>query len=255
MMSGLPRFDFYPRDWISGTRGLSDRARGVYVDLLARMYDLGRPLDFDIRDLCRFLGYRDRRQLDPVLRELITAGKIAVVDGKLTNARALREIAAAHERIAAGKRGGRPRKKPAGNDRAGNEIASRSPPDADLDPILTRSQGVGTEQNQPLTCNTPSSILHRHIPFTNVKGAEAPQTLEKQVYDLGKRLTGSGGQVTRLRDHHHGDLTATLGTLRLAETKADPASYIGAILRGHAAARAESVLDETDRLYRALGVG
>ncbi|CCG40879.1 DUF1376 domain-containing protein [Magnetospirillum molischianum] len=55
-MSGLFKFDFYTRDWISGTRELSDRARGVYVDLLVRMYDLGRPLDYDESDLCRFLG-------------------------------------------------------------------------------------------------------------------------------------------------------------------------------------------------------
>ena len=64
-MAGLSRFDFYPRDWISGTWGLSDRARGVYIDLLARMYDLGRPLDYDPKELCRFLRYRDRRQLNP----------------------------------------------------------------------------------------------------------------------------------------------------------------------------------------------
>ncbi len=46
-MPGLFRFDFYPRDWVSGTRELSDRARGVYIDLLCRMYDLGRDLDYD----------------------------------------------------------------------------------------------------------------------------------------------------------------------------------------------------------------
>ena len=40
-MTGLFRFDFYPRDWITGTRGLSAKARGVYIDLIATMYDHG----------------------------------------------------------------------------------------------------------------------------------------------------------------------------------------------------------------------
>lgn len=108
MPGGLTRFDFYPRDWISGTRTLSDRARGVYVDLLAVMYDRGGAVKDDERWLCRFLGYRDARQLRPVIAELIREGKIEISDGWITNRRATQEIQKANERIDAGKKGGRP---------------------------------------------------------------------------------------------------------------------------------------------------
>ena len=33
-MTGLSRFDFYPRDWHLDTRDLSNGAKGVYIDLL-----------------------------------------------------------------------------------------------------------------------------------------------------------------------------------------------------------------------------
>ena len=38
--------------------------------------------------------------------------------------------------------------------------------------------------------------------------------------------------MTRLLQHHGGDIEATAATLRLAASKADPAEYIGAILKG-----------------------
>ena len=34
-MSGLSRFDFYPRDWHLDTRDLTNAAKGVYIDFLA----------------------------------------------------------------------------------------------------------------------------------------------------------------------------------------------------------------------------
>jgi len=142
-MTGLPWFKFYSRDWISGTRGLSDRARGIYVDLLARIYDLGRPLDYDERDLCRFLGYRDRRQLASVLNELVAAGKITIADGKITNGRAMAELAKSDRQREAGKKGGRPK------------TASRTAPDGDLDAILRPSHGGDFEQNQVNSENPP----------------------------------------------------------------------------------------------------
>jgi len=72
------------------------------------MYDLGRPLDNDTKELCRFFGYRDYRQLNPILRELIQAGKIIVTDdGKLTNDRFKKELDAAHQRIENAQKGGK----------------------------------------------------------------------------------------------------------------------------------------------------
>jgi len=45
-----------------------------------------------------------------------------------------------------------------------------------------------------------------------------------------------------------------LRTLEQASAKSDAREYIGAVLRGDTGARADSVLAETARLYRDLGV-
>jgi uncharacterized protein YdaU (DUF1376 family) len=102
-MPGLSRFDFYPRDWLSGTRLLSDRAKGCYVDLLCAMYDRGGPLPYIENELVSLCGYKNVRSLRHVLKELFEKGKIEEVDGYITNARAISEIAKANQRIEKGR--------------------------------------------------------------------------------------------------------------------------------------------------------
>ena len=106
-MTGLSRFNFFPRDWISGTRTLSMRARGCYIDLLAAMYDHGSPLEYDEAWLRKFLNLHDVRQLRPLITELVDAGKIKISDGKITNGRAMDEIEAAHNRVELARKGGK----------------------------------------------------------------------------------------------------------------------------------------------------
>ena len=64
-MSGLSRFDFYPRDWHLDTRDLSNAAKGVYIDFLASMYARGGPIPADERELCRICGCATARSLRP----------------------------------------------------------------------------------------------------------------------------------------------------------------------------------------------
>jgi len=92
-MAGLSRFDFYPRDWFLDTRDLSHAAKGIYIDLLAAIYTRGAPLPHDETDLCRLTGCKTARSLRTLLSELITKDKIKVVDGHLINGRAMEEIA------------------------------------------------------------------------------------------------------------------------------------------------------------------
>lgn len=94
-------------------------------------------------------------------------------------------------------------------------------------------------------------------PFEQVppsEGADAPALLDlqKPLYDLGKEVLGpkSGGQITNLVRHCAGDVGATMRTLRLAQTKSDPAEYVGAILRGQR--RPETT--DWDAEYRRMGV-
>src|SRR5437660_9113164 len=105
-MSGLSRFDFYPRDWHLDTRDLSNAAKGVYIDLLASMYGRGAPLPSDERELCRLCGCATARSLRPLLGELLNKGKLKLVDGHLVNRRTMEEIARAEHRRAIARSGG-----------------------------------------------------------------------------------------------------------------------------------------------------
>ena len=162
-MSGAPWFKMFPRDWISGTRGLSDRARGVYIDLIVRIHDLGRPLDHDERDLCRYLGYRDHRQLRPILKELTDAGKIEIKNGLITNGRAMNDVAKYNSYQKAGKKGGRPKKK--------DKNGTSGRPAGDQRATSGRTQGGGIKEKQHVSDNPPEA--RSQIPYLKIR-AQAP---------------------------------------------------------------------------------
>jgi uncharacterized protein YdaU (DUF1376 family) len=249
-MSGLSRFDFYPRDWHIDTRDLSNAAKGVYIDLLASMYARGGPLPFDERELCQLCGCATVRSLRPLLGELIKKGKAKVRNGELVNDRAMEEIAKfdrQRELSAAGGRSSQRTRSSASELRSAGIRAEYELNTGGTQPE-TRPD---IQQNQGDNLNLPSpSPSPKENPPT--EGARpAPPDPKKPVYDLGKRLLGgrSGGQVTNLLRHHGGDLAATMCTLQRAAGTSDPREYVGAILRGDR-------MPETDwgALYRQLGV-
>jgi uncharacterized protein YdaU (DUF1376 family) len=106
-MSGLSRFDFFPRDWFLDTRDLSNEAKGFYIDLLAAMYARGGPIKFDENEVCRIVGFKSTRPLKRLLKELVGKGKVRLIDGCLTNGRAMEEIAQANARIEKSQKGGK----------------------------------------------------------------------------------------------------------------------------------------------------
>lgn len=78
-------------------------------------------------------------------------------------------------------------------------------------------------------------------------GAQAPPpTDEKQLYDRGKVVlgTGSGGLIKRLLLAKQGNMALARSAIETASTKSDPREYIGGILRG-ANGSQDSFLDPT----------
>lgn len=86
-----PWFRFFPSDWISGVSGLSAAERGVYVTLLAIMYDHGAPIGRDDARLSRQCGL-PKAGFVRALDGLISTGKIIVEDGCLWNSRVKTEL-------------------------------------------------------------------------------------------------------------------------------------------------------------------
>lgn len=149
-MTGLTRFDFYPRDWFLDTRDLSDRAKGCYIDLLAATYNRGGPLPYDEKYLCRLAGYKQIRSLRHALQELLNTGKFEIVDGHLVNNRAQEELAAAQRRQDIASSGGHAKAQK--NGKIGRKLSENS---------LTTDRKVSeprldNEQNQQVNGCSPS---------------------------------------------------------------------------------------------------
>jgi len=91
-MSESPYFQFYASDWLAGTRGLTAAEMGVYITLLAMMYEREAPIDMDHDRLARLCGATPAA-FKKCLSALIEEGKIQSTEKGLLNKRAFKEIA------------------------------------------------------------------------------------------------------------------------------------------------------------------
>lgn len=90
-MSDLPWFQFYPNDWLAGTRGLSAVETGIYITIIATLYDRAAPLPNDTERLARMCG-AGKRQFVSALQRLLDDGKLCLVDGGIWNTRVDEEL-------------------------------------------------------------------------------------------------------------------------------------------------------------------
>lgn len=86
-----PWFKFYPSDWLSGTRGLTPAETGVYITLIAMMYENDGSLKRDDSRLSRRCGCT-KASFTKILANLIDDRKFYVVDGSLSNERVNNEL-------------------------------------------------------------------------------------------------------------------------------------------------------------------
>jgi uncharacterized protein YdaU (DUF1376 family) len=89
-MSELPWVRFFPSDWLGGTRGMSAAETGIYITLIATMYERGEPIPEDHKRLARLCG-ASNAAFKSALETLINEGKIERVDGGLWNERVGKE--------------------------------------------------------------------------------------------------------------------------------------------------------------------
>jgi 5-methylcytosine-specific restriction endonuclease McrA len=76
---------FYPSDWLAGTRGLSAEETGVYITLIARIYEMAGPIPRDDNRLSRLCGCASKAKFSKALEYLMSEGKIIERDGYLTS--------------------------------------------------------------------------------------------------------------------------------------------------------------------------
>lgn len=90
-MSDSPYVPFYPSDWLAGTRGLTAAETGVYITLVALMYERETPIDTPPERLARLCGCTPAA-CRKALATLIDEGKLIATGAGLWNARVGIEI-------------------------------------------------------------------------------------------------------------------------------------------------------------------
>lgn len=101
-MSELPWFRFFPSDWLGGTRGMSAAETGIYITLIATMYERGEPLQEDQARLSRLCG-ASISTFKKALDALVKDEKILRVSGGLWNERAGKELEIRSEKSEVGR--------------------------------------------------------------------------------------------------------------------------------------------------------
>lgn len=172
-MAGLPRFDFYPRDWLADTRGLSHAAKGCYIDLLAVIYNQGEPIAYDEDYLCQLLGFKQARSMRKVVSELFETGKLVIIDNKIVNNRAQEEIEKANFAIENGRKGGK-------KSRKNTKKTSKNP---QKNENLSKVSEGENKKKQTLNNNTPSPPPS---PMVNGSGKPPPLAREENKTEIAK---------------------------------------------------------------------
>lgn len=87
-------FAFYASDWLAGTRGLTPAETGVYITLVAMMYERQGPLPNDNARLARMCNC-PAGTFRKIIAVLLDEGKLTVTSDGLWNGRVEREIESA----------------------------------------------------------------------------------------------------------------------------------------------------------------
>jgi uncharacterized protein YdaU (DUF1376 family) len=90
-MSDMTWVRFCPSDWLAGTRGLTAAETGIYITLVANMYERAGPLPNSIPRLARLCGVPNVCMKN-ALRVLIEEGKIVECPGGIINNRVRKEL-------------------------------------------------------------------------------------------------------------------------------------------------------------------
>ena len=100
-MTRATHFPFYPSDWLGGVAGMKPAEVGIYINIVAMIYDAGGPIKLDEARLarrmcCPLVTFRS------ILSALISDEKLTFKDGFISNMRAEIELEKlSHKRLSA----------------------------------------------------------------------------------------------------------------------------------------------------------
>lgn len=184
MSRSVHHIAFYPSDWLAGTRGLTAVETGVYITIVAMMYERGEPITIERKRLARLCGTTPKA-LEKALETLSDEGKVEEVGGGLWNERVDTELKKARQK----------------SDSARESIRSRSEKDEQNQPPpgtdgkrTKNGRNTNQIQNQSNTTDTRASA---HDPGQSDRASELThreRLLAAMGADPVSGLTGHGGQ-------------------------------------------------------------
>lgn len=219
-MSESPWIKFYASDWLAGTSGLTAAERGVYITILALIYETGGPVRLDRSRLARRCGV-PAGSFVRILEGLLDEGKLIETEAGLTNRRAEHEI---------GERENLRTKHQSGAQKT-NAIRAEK----------TKEKQQEDERSAQRTADAYQKPESYSVETDVSTGAEAPPDVDpaKVVFDSGRRILAAAGvpkdKAGKLlgkwrRDHGDDALIAALGRCQ-REGAIDPVSFIAGCLK------------------------
>lgn len=190
-MTKMPWVRFFPSDWLGGTRGMSAVETGVYITLIATMYERGEPIVEDIPRLARLCG-ASNSAFKKSLETLLDDGKITRTDRGLWNDRVEKEQVYLSEKSDVGSRAANARW-----NKKGNENNTRDYADA------LQAQSDGNANQKPDTRDNSSSLRSEETRTARKRAQRMPDDFEPDIdFAVGEGLTASEAkaEVSKMRD-------------------------------------------------------
>ncbi|MBB4342125.1 YdaU family protein [Rhizobium leguminosarum] len=151
-MTKMPWVRFFPSDWLGGTRGMSAVETGIYITLIATMYERGEPIVEDHSRLARLCG-ASNSAFKKALETLLDEGKIIRTSSGLWNDRVEKEQVYLSEKSEVGSRAANARWNKNNNENNGSEHADALP-----------TQSPGNANQKPDTRDISSSLRSEDSP-------------------------------------------------------------------------------------------
>lgn len=235
-MSDMPWIRFFPSDWLGGTRGMSASEAGVYINLLAMMYERRAPLVEDCAKLARLCGASNsvfRRTLE----QLIADGKIIRTEAGLWNDRVEKESVYRSEKSAVGKQAAELRwRKPQQIQEARDADAMRSQCEGNANQKPDTREGTVVLAKARTTARSPSTKIEpkpqpakpKHAPALDAQSSD-----EERFWSLAPALEAKGvgrSMVGKLANLLAGDFATGVGALQDTLLAKSPRPYLAKII-------------------------
>ncbi|MBW8282505.1 MAG: YdaU family protein [Rhizobium sp.] len=192
-MRKMPWVRFFPSDWLGGTRGMSAVETGIYITLIATMYERGEPIQEDHSRLARLCG-ASNSAFKKALEILVDEGKISRVDGGLWNDRVEKEQVYLSEKSEVGSRAANVRWSKKDNKNNGG---------GDTDALPAQSQGNANQKPDTRTISSSLRSEDARAPVAPTPRSELLACLDadhaQAVIDhrrrIGKSLTAHAAKL------------------------------------------------------------